>query len=161
MSSVGGSTRSDTVLRPRVYIDTDVLLAAARSSTGASHIVIKLSELTLIEGVISETVRVEAERNLMAKLPHAVPVYRALLNSARLREVPSPSAEQLRAYHDQADPQADPKDLPHLVAACLADCHYLVTHNTRHYAPRPGTIEVLAPGVFLERLRQQLSRLTL
>lgn len=55
MSSVSGSTRSDTVLRPRVYIDADALLAAVRSSTGASHIVIKLSELTLIEGVIKDS----------------------------------------------------------------------------------------------------------
>jgi hypothetical protein len=54
-----------------------VLLAASASTTGASHIVVKLSELTIIEGFISEAVRVEAERNLMAKLPHAVPAYRA------------------------------------------------------------------------------------
>lgn len=156
MSSAGGSTKRNTVRRPKVYLDTDVLLAAAGSTRGASHIIIKLSELTLIEGVISEAVHVEAERNLIAKLPHALPGYRAFLRVAKLREVPLPSPEQLNAYHGQADP----KDLPHLVAACLAGCHYLVTHNTKHYVPKPGTIEVLNPGAFLERIRQQLSRLT-
>ncbi len=155
MSSVGGSTKRDTVRRPKVYLDTDVLLAAAGSTKGASHLIIKLSELTLIEGVISEAVRVEAERNLIAKLPHALPAYRAFLKSAKLREIPLPSPDQMKLYHQQADP----KDLPHLVAACLAGCHYLVTHNTRHYAPKPGTIEVLNPGALLERIRQQLSRL--
>ncbi len=156
MSSAGGSTCRNTVRRPRVYLDTDVLLAAAGSISGASHLIIKLSELTLIEGVISQAVRgVEAERNLHAKLPHALPAYRAFLKSARLREVPLPSPDQLKVYHRQANHN----DLPHLVAACLADCHYLVTHNIRHYAPKSGTIEVLNPRAFLERIRRQLSRL--
>jgi predicted nucleic acid-binding protein len=155
MSSAGDSTKRDTVRRPKIYIDTDVLLAAAGSPRGASHILIKLSELTLIEGVISEAVRVEAERNLVAKLPHALPAYRALLKSAKLHEVPLPSPDQLEAYRGQADP----KDLFHLAAACLAGCHYLITHNTRHYAPKPSTIEVLNPGALLQRVRQQLSRL--
>jgi predicted nucleic acid-binding protein len=155
MNSAGGSTEKNTVRRPKVYLDTDVLLAAAGSTTGASHLVLKLSELTLIEGVISEAVRVEAERNLTAKLSHALPAYRALLKSAKLREAPLPLPDQLKIYHRQADP----KDLPHLVAACLAGCHYLITHNTRHYRPKPGIIEVLNPGAFLERIRQQLSGL--
>lgn len=155
MSSAGGSTWRNLVRRPRVYLDTDVLLAAAGSISGASHLIIKLSELTLIEGVISQAVRVEAERNLHAKLPHALPAYRAFLKSAKLREVPLPSPDQLKIYHRQANPH----DLPHLVAACLADCHYLVTHNIRHYAPKPGAIDVLNPRTFLDRIRQQLSRL--
>jgi len=155
MSSAGASTRRNTVRQPKVYLDTDVLLAAAGSTSGASHLIIKLSELTLIQGVISEAVRIEAERNLIAKLPHALPAYRAFLKSAKLREVPLPSPDQMKPYQGQADP----KDLPHLVAAFLAGCQYLVTHNTRHYAPDPGTIEVLNPGAFLERIRQQLSHL--
>lgn len=155
MSSASSSTESNTGRRPKVYLDTDVLVAAAGSTRGASHLIIKLAELTLIEGVICEAVRVEAERNLIAKLPHALPAYRAFLKSAKLREVPLPSPDQLKVYQRQADP----KDLPHLVAAFLAGCQYLVTHNTRHYAPDPGTIEVLNPGAFLERIRQQLSQL--
>ncbi|GIW50687.1 MAG: hypothetical protein KatS3mg081_0042 [Gemmatimonadales bacterium] len=155
MSSAGGCTESDTVRRPRVYVDTDVLLAAAASTSGASHLIIKLSELTLIEGVISEAVRVEAERNLVAKLPHALPAYRAFLKSAKLREIPLPSPDEMKLYHGQADP----KDLPHLVAACLSGCQYLVTHNTKDYAPNPGSVEVLTPGEFLQRIREQLARL--
>lgn len=155
MSSAGASTRRNTVRQPKVYLDTDVLLAAAGSTSGASHLIIKLSELTLIQGVISEAVRIEAERNLIAKLPHALPAYRAFLKSAKLREVPLPSPDQMKPYQGQADP----KDLPHLVAACLAGCHYLVTHNTKHYAPQPGTIEVLNPGALVMRIRQQLSHL--
>lgn len=155
MSSASGSTENATGPRPRVYIDTDVLLAAAGSTEGASHLIVKLSELTLIEGVISEAVRVEAERNLWAKLPHAVPAYRALLKSAKLWEVSLPSAGDLQAYRGQADP----KDLVHLAAACLSGCHILATHNTRDYAPPPDVIDVLTPGDLLTRVRRQLAML--
>lgn len=154
MKSVSASIRNDTALRPKVYIDADVLLAAAASTRGASHIIVKLSELTIIAGVISEAVPIEVERNLLAKLPAALPAYRVLLQSAKLRIVPSPTPGQLAAYRGQADP----KDLPHLAAACLAGCHYLVTHNTKHY-PKPQTLVVLKPGTLVERIRAQLARL--
>ena len=115
MSNADASTKRDTVRKPKVYIDSDVLLAAAASPEGASHIIIKLSELTLIEGVISEAVLIEVERNLMAKLPAAMPAYRVLLQSAKLQTQPFPAPEQLAAYHGQADP----KDLIHLVRLAL------------------------------------------
>lgn len=155
MSSADASTRNDTVPRPRVYIDADVLLAAAASTRGASHIVVKLSELTLIEGVISEAVQIEVERTVRTKLPAALPAYRALVSAANLKVAPFPSAEQVQAYRGQADE----KDLPHLAAACLAGCQYLVTHNTKDYWPQPGLIEVLKPGEFLTRVRVQLAQL--
>lgn len=155
MNSADDSTERSTARRISVYVDTDVLLAASASTTGASHLVIKLSEFTLIDGVITEAVRVEAERNLMGKLPHAVPAYRAFLKSARLREVALPSKAEL----DSRAGQADRKDLPHLVAAYLAGCDFLLTHNTRHYAPPPGCLEVVTPGAFLRRIREELSRL--
>ncbi|MFH1609929.1 MAG: PIN domain-containing protein [Candidatus Bipolaricaulota bacterium] len=149
------STRSATVRRPRVYLDADVLLAAAASTQGASHVIAKLCELTVVEGVISETVQVEVERNLLAKLPAALPAFRALVRAAKLAVIPAPTAEQLAAYAAQADP----KDLVHLAAACLAGCEFLITHNTRHYTPQSGSIIVEKPGQFLERIRAQLARL--
>lgn len=156
MTSDDACTANGTAhLRPRVYFDADVLVAAAASTTGASHIAIKLAELTVIEGVVSDLVLLEAERNVLAKLPQALPAFRALVRSVKLRVVPSPTAEQLAGYHGQADPE----DLPHLVAACLAGCQYFLTHNTKHYAPQPGSIVVEKPGEFLERIRAQLARI--
>ena len=154
MSSASASTGKSTVPRPKVYIDSDVLLAATASARGASHI-IRLSELTVIEGIISEAVQIEVARNLHTKFPEALPVYQSFVKSAKLRVVPWPTPEQLVMYQSQADS----KDLPHLTAACLAGCHYLVTHNTKHYKPKPNTIEVLKPGALLERIRLQLSQL--
>jgi len=50
----------------RVFFDADVLLAGSASTTGASHILLKLSELTLVEGITSHQAQTEAERNLLA-----------------------------------------------------------------------------------------------
>ncbi len=141
--------------KPRVYIDTDVLIAACASRGGASHIIVKLAELTLVTGLISEAVRLEAERNLLKKLPQALPAYRALVRAAKLHEVPLPSASELAHYRGQGDP----KDLVHLVAACKADCAFLVTHNTRHYSPASGSPEVLTPGELVHRIRAQFASL--
>ncbi|KUK26474.1 MAG: hypothetical protein XD60_1313, partial [Acetothermia bacterium 64_32] len=77
------------------------------------------------------------------------PAYRALVDSAKLQIVPLPTVEQLQAYQGQVNE----KDLPHLAAACLAGGQYLVTHNTWDYFPKPGLLEVLKPGAFLERFR--------
>jgi len=156
--SEGPSTPSATghPTKTSVYIDTDVLLAACASSQGASHLVVKLAELKLLDGVISEAVREEAERNLWKKLPHALPAYRALVRAAGLREVPLPQPTELKPYRGQAEE----KDLVHLVAAQLAGCTVLVTHNTKHYRPTPGSIEVLTPGELLRRIRAQLSSLS-
>jgi len=54
------------ISRPKVFIDADVLIAGSASTRGASHIVLQLSELTVIEGVISLQVKREAERNLQS-----------------------------------------------------------------------------------------------
>lgn len=146
---------TERLTKPRVYIDTDVLLAACASREGASHIIVKLAELTLLEGLISEAVRVEAERNLLKKLPQALPAYRALLKAAKLLEVQVPSADKLARYRGQGDP----KDLVHLVAAREAGCAFLVTHNTKHYSPASGSPEVLTPGELVRRIRAQFTSL--
>ena len=62
----------------RVFLDSDVLLAGSASTTGASHLILQLSELGLIDAVASEQVRREVERNLERKLPAALPAFRLL-----------------------------------------------------------------------------------
>jgi hypothetical protein len=56
--------------------------------------------------------------------------------------------------------QADPKDLPILVAAVQHGCRFLLTFNTRHYAPTTDEITVQRPGDFLTTVRTLLARLT-
>lgn len=143
-----------SVAKPCVFIDANVLIAGSASTTGASFILLQLCELTIIEGIISEQVRVETERNLREKLPQALPAYRVLIESA-LKQLKDPQWEDLERFHGQADA----KDLPILAAAVLNDCDYLITFNVKDYHPDPKSIVVRRPGEFLQQLRRQLQSL--
>ncbi len=144
--------------RPRVFVDADALFAgaAAPSDHGASLVILRLAEITLIEAVTSQQAVTEAERNLGEKLPQALPAFR-LIVSRCLRVVPDPQLGELLAHEGRADP----KDLPILVAAVRAGCSWLVTFNTRHFQPGHPDVIVLRPGDFVLRVRDLLARLDL
>lgn len=142
--------------RPRVFVDADVLFAgsAAPSEHGASLVVLRMAEITLVEALTSQQVIIEAERNLAAKMPGALPAFR-LLVARCLRVVEDPSDEEVSAYAGLADAS----DLPILVAAVRAGCPWLVTFNVRHYRPGHPDVAVMPPGDFLLRVRDTLARL--
>ena len=142
--------------KPRVFIDADALFAGAASPSdhGASLLILRLAEITLVDAVASEQVIVEAGRNLTAKLPDALPAFRHLVSRC-LDICPDPKAGDLRSHRGLADP----KDLPILVAAKQQNCPWLVTFNLRHFVPGHPDIEVLKPGDFILRVRDQLAHL--
>ena len=135
--------------KPRIFVDADVIFAgsAAPSEYGASLVVLRLGEITLIECVTSEQAMTEVERNLAAKIPAKLATFRHLASRC-LQVVPDPPPEDLVAYHGHADP----KDLPLLVAAHQAGCSHLVTFNVRHYGHSPPVV-VQTPGAFLLTIR--------
>ena len=143
--------------KPTVMIDADVLFAASASSSeqGASLLVLRLAELTLLDAVASEQVIVEAERNLAQKLPAVLPTFKLLIARC-LRIVPDPTVEELQPYYGCAHPE----DLSILVAAAQAQCQWLVTFNVRHYQPGIADVRVVRPGDFILHLRDLLTRLT-
>jgi hypothetical protein len=145
-----------TQSKPRVFVDADVLFAGAVSPSeeGASLVVLRLAEITLIEAITSHQVIVEAERNPAAKLPQALPEFR-LLASRCLQVVPDPAPADLARHAGSAHP----KDLPILVAAVRERCPWLVTFNTRHYRPGHASVTVLRPGEFVLHIRDLLTRL--
>lgn len=142
--------------RPRVFVDADVLFAGAASPTehGASLVVLRMAEITLVEAFASEQVVAEAERNLENKLPQALPTFR-LLVSRCLRVVPDPQPDDLKPHAGLAHPE----DLPILVAALREGCRWLVTFNLRHYRPGHPDLTVLRPGEFVLRVRDLLAYL--
>jgi hypothetical protein len=150
------STKNATVSKLRIFFDADVLVAGSASKThsSASYILLQLAELTLIEGFTCPYVREEVERNLQAKLPQALPVFRALLKAA-LKEVPDPSVDSLKRWAGRVDP----KDLPVLAATASNDCCYLVTFNIRDYPDPPETLEVLEPGKLVKQARKKLAEM--
>jgi predicted nucleic acid-binding protein len=142
--------------KPKVFIDADVLFAgsAAPSEHGASLVVLRMAEITLLEAYASHQVITEVERNLQAKLPNALPAFR-LLASRCLQVLPDPTPDELAAYAGLAHAA----DLPILAAAHKAGCVWLVSFNVRHYQPGHPAVLVLPPGDFLLRVRDLLARL--
>jgi hypothetical protein len=141
-----------------VFVDADVLFAgaAAPGEHGASLVVLRLAEITLIEAVTLQQTAVEAERNLAAKLPQTLPAFR-LIVSRCLRLAPDPRPDDLLAYAGLANPQ----DLPILATAVREECRWLVTFNLRHFQPGHPHVAALRPGEFLLRVRDVLAHLTL
>jgi len=143
--------------RPRVFVDADVLFAGAASPSehGASLVVLRLAEITLIEALTSEQVIVEAERNLAAKLPQALPTLRLLISRC-LCVVLDPHPTALSPHVGLAHPQ----DLPILVTAVREGCPWLITFNLRHFQPGHPAVTAVRPGSFLSRVRDLLAHLT-
>ncbi len=145
-------------ISPRVFVDADVLFAGAASPSehGASLLILRLAEITLIEAIGSTQVVVEAERNLAEKLPQALAAFRFIIIISRcLRSGADPLPADLHPYTGCADPQG----MPILVAARRERCPWLVTFNVRHYQPGLPDVTVLRPGDFVLRLRDRLAHL--
>lgn len=140
--------------KPRVFVDADVLFAGAASPSdqGASLLILRLSEITLVDAFTSEQVILECERNLSSKLPPALPAFRHLVSRC-LKICPNPDPCDLIPFQGLADT----KDLPILVAAIQENCHCLVTFNQRHFLPGHPAVEILKPGDFIRRVRDQLA----
>ena len=140
----------------RVFVDADVLFAGAASPSehGASLVVLRMAEITLIQAITSEQVIAEVERNLRAKMPAALPAFR-LLVSRCLEVTPIPTAAEREPHKGLAED----KDLPILVAALREACPWLVTFNVRHFQPGHPQVTVLPPGAFIQRVRYLLAKL--
>lgn len=147
---------TNSLPRPRVFVDADVLFAGTASPTehGASLVVLRMAEITLIEAITSEQVITEVARNLAAKMPAALPTFR-LLASRCLRVAATPTGAERAAYAGLADS----KDLSILVAALRENCPWLLTFNTRHFRPGHPEVTALPPGEFVQRVRHLLVQL--
>jgi len=142
--------------KPKVFVDADVIFAGAAAPTeqGASHVVLQMGEITLIDCISSEQAVKEVERNLANKIPAKLPDFH-LLVSRSLQIVGDPQPGDLAAYKGQADP----KDLPILVAAMKEGCSHLQTFNVRHFTPASPKITVQPPSGFLLTVRSLLGML--
>ncbi len=142
--------------KPRVLVDADVLFAGSASSSehGASLVVLRMAEITLIEAIASQQVITEVERNLKEKVPKALPAFQMLVSRC-LQVVADPTPVEVQAYAGLADD----KDLPILVTAVQQNCPWLVTFNIRHFRPGHADVTVLQPGNFLQQVRHTLANL--
>jgi predicted nucleic acid-binding protein len=138
--------------RLRICLDADALFAGAASVAGASHVILQLGELGMLEVGVPEQARDEAERNLRTKLPAALPAFRALIAACT---TPIPMAPRSAAMRLARAGEADAKDAGILAAAIASECRWLITFNLRDY--RTDRLRVSTPGPFLEALREMLA----
>lgn len=69
----------------RACLDADVLIAGLLSRTGASHAILVLGEIGLLDMVLPEAAVEEVRRNLSTKLPEAAPLFEEFLRAVAVR----------------------------------------------------------------------------
>jgi predicted nucleic acid-binding protein len=142
--------------RISVFLDASVLFAAGDSATGASREIIRYLLRRAIDAVISELALEEAERNLAAKRPQALPYFYVLRDTVPF-EIVEPTRDEVLAMQ----PHTAFKDAPILAAAKKADVYCLVSLDRRHMIEKRKEIakqvglKILLPAELLNILRQQ------
>jgi len=141
--------------KARVFIDASVHVAAARSPTGGSSLVLEMVKAhPSYRGVASRLVLLEAERNIQAKFGEAelARFYRSLAD-VDPEMVSTPPADSLR----DASNLVGEKDAHVLAAAVAANCAFLVTLDraaflTERVLSAGLPLRPLTPGDFLNEV---------
>ena len=106
----------------RVFLDANILFAAAYSPDGLSALLIELGAAGRVSLLTSPLAIAEAERNLEAKQPAALPALRRNLSAVRIVREPAPAdVERL------TPPELSSKDRPLLATAIVAGATHFVT----------------------------------
>ncbi len=145
--------------RASLFLDSSVLFSGAASATGAARALLVLGETGQIGLMISLQVAIETERALARKAPQSIPVFRQLMQAAKIRMVPDPPPEEVKRYVNLIAHEAD---CPILAAAVLAQADYLVTLNRKHFIDDPeiaskSGLLIGTPGDALEWIRQRFA----
>jgi predicted nucleic acid-binding protein len=141
----------------RIFIDANVLIAGADSSSGASNAVLRLAEIGIFQLVVSRQVLDEAERNLRRKLPRALPNFAAQMTRLRLEIIPAPTPDEVAPWTTMIHPS----DAPILCAAVKTSADRFLTLNTRHFtaavAAQSGLL-IQTPAQLLTELRDLVTK---
>ena len=112
----------------RIFLDANVLFSAAYRPDGLSALLIELGTAGRVGLLTSPLAIVEAERNLEAKRPAALPALRGNLSTVRIVREPAPDdVERL------TPPQLSSKDRPLLAAAIVAGATHFVTGDAADF----------------------------
>ena len=147
---------SDASARPRVFIDSDVLIEGLFAPWSAPRAILILARARLFRIILSPYVEMEVERALLARLAnndlegsrliddYALAI--KLLDPERLERI---SREEFNSHRGSI---RHLNDVPVLVTAIKARPDWLVTSNTEHFddevALRTG-LRIVTPHEFL------------
>ena len=138
--------------RPRVFLDTNVLVSALYSADGPPAAILRLHVDERITIVVSQLVVEELIRAIRRKLPDALPPLREFLLTTPPEVVPDPSGDEIQRFA----PAVNRSDAPVLAAAVNADADYLVSGDVaflREARRLENSVALVAPREFLGRLK--------
>ena len=136
----------------RLFLDANVLVAGSGSPGGGSGAILRLLEFNIpnFQGVVSQQVLVEAERNIKRKLPRGMKRYQQIVANIRLEVQADPSREDILRCAELISS----KDAPILAAAINTRADLLITLDTRHFMTdqlkaASLSMNIVTPGEFL------------
>jgi putative PIN family toxin of toxin-antitoxin system len=136
--------------KPRIVIDTNVIVSALRSSRGWSFELLLLVGKGWFEICLSTPVALEYEEVCLRSLP------RLAVTKEQLDDVLVflyDSCRKTKVHFRWPSRLPDPSDDAILELAVNAQCDYIVTFNKRHFRPASEFgIKVCSPGEFLADL---------
>ncbi len=140
----------------QIFADSSVLIAGAVSGTGASRAILTLAEIGLFKLLISEQVLEERQRNILKKIPKALPIFREIITNIKPEILANPSTKESSLYYDIIEP----KDAPILAAALKAKVDRILSLNTKDFtrevADKTGII-IQTPSEFIQDIRLLIS----
>lgn len=135
----------------KVFLDSDVIISALLSTTGASFEVIKNSK---IKRAISKIIKEELDE--VTKRLRLNFFDKDLLRNMETLSLGLTKKEIIKIYSPYV---IDPEDAHVVAGAHKAKSRFLLTHNTKHYLAskirNDFGIIVMKPGIFLQYLRSQ------
>ena len=112
----------------RVFLDANILFAAAYSPDGLSALLVELGAAGRVTLLTSPLAIVEAERNLEAKRPAALPALREIIAAVRVVREPAPADVERLTPTDLSA-----KDRPLLASAIVAHATHFVTGDVADF----------------------------
>jgi putative PIN family toxin of toxin-antitoxin system len=135
----------------RIVIDTNVLIAALRSTAGASHALLMLVYNRRVTPLISVPLMMEYEE--VAKRPEMIPCLSLADIDVALDLFASRAIEQ-RIYFNWRPFLPDPDDDMLVELAVAGSASHIVTSNLRDVAPaRSLGIQVIEPREFIRQFK--------
>lgn len=139
-------------MKVRIFADANILIAGADSRSGASHAVLVMAEIGLFTLVVSHQILDEAERNLRAKLPRALPNFAEQMAHLNIEVLPDPSPEDSAKWASVIEA----KDAPILAAAVNARVDRILSLNTKDFTQdvaKQCGIPIQTPAQFIHEIR--------
>ena len=142
-----------------MFLDSNVLLSGLFSDKGAPRLILDLLalDLPILTGATGEYNLMEVERNLVKKMPKALPLYRKYLPKLGLEIVELPTREAVKALGGAIAE----KDLPVLASAIACRADYLITGDKKDFAALKRSqqkykLAIASPSEFVDEIVPEL-----